>query len=152
MNNTFIFVILALITGALIPVQASTNAAFSKSIGNPYITGGMVLLIGLIAALLFITISKTQVPALTQFKSAPLYSYAGGLIVCTYVIMIAVITPKLGVANAIGLIVTGQIICAVIIDHFGLFGATVRTVDAQRLAGALMMIGGIYLVMRKHTT
>ena len=149
MNNTFIFVILALITGALIPVQASTNAAFSKSIGNPYITGVMVLLTGLIAALLFITLSKTRIPAPAEFKSAPLYSYAGGLIVCTYVIMITVITPKLGVANAIGLIVTGQIICAVIIDHFGLFGAAVRTIDAQRLTGALMMIGGIYLVMRK---
>jgi len=44
--------------------------------------------------------------------------------------MITVIIPKLGVANAIGLIVTGQIICAVIIDHFGLFGATVITIDA----------------------
>jgi len=63
MNNTFIFVVLALITGALIPVQASTNAAFSKSIGNPYITGVMVLLIGVIASLLFIAISKTQLPA-----------------------------------------------------------------------------------------
>ena len=151
MNNTFIFILLALITGALIPVQASTNAAFSKSIGNPYITGVVVLLIGLVAALLFITLSKTQVPALAQLKSAPLYSYAGGLIVCTYVIMITVITPKLGVANSIGLIVTGQIICAVIIDHFGLFGATVRMIDAQRLIGAVMMIGGIYLVMKNHT-
>jgi transporter family-2 protein len=152
MNNTFIFIILAFITGTLIPVQASTNAAFSKSIGNPYITGVMVLLIGLIAALLFITVSKTRVPALAQFRNAPLYSYAGGLIVCTYVIMITVIIPRLGVANSIGLIVTGQIICAIIIDHFGLFGASVRTIDAQRLAGSLMMIGGIYLVVRKHTS
>jgi len=150
MNNTFIFILLALITGALIPVQASTNAAFSKSIGNPYITGLMVLLVGLVAALLFITMSKTQIPALAQFKSAPLYSYASGLIVCTYVMMITVIIPKLGVANAIGLIVTGHIICAVIIDHFGLFGATVITIDAQRLTGAVLMIGGIHLVMKKH--
>jgi transporter family-2 protein len=150
MNNTFIFIVLALITGALIPVQASTNAAFSKSIGSPYITGAMVLLFGLISAILFILISKTQVPGAAQFKNAPLYSYAGGLIVCTYVIMITAITPKLGVGNAIGLIVTGQIICGVIIDHFGLFGATVRRIDMQRFIGALMMIGGIYLVMKKH--
>src|ERR1700741_4374460 len=106
MNYTFVFIVLALITGALIPIQASTNAAFSKSIGNPYLTGVMVLLVGLIAAILFILLSKTKIPNLTQFKNAPLYSYAGGLIVCTYVIMITVITPKLGVGNAIGLIVT----------------------------------------------
>jgi transporter family-2 protein len=152
MNSTFSYIILALITGALIPVQASTNAAFSKSTGNPYVTGVMVLLIGLIAALIFITISRTRIPSIAQFKNAPLYSYTGGLIVCTYVIMITVITPKLGVGNAIGLIVTGQIICAVIIDHFGLLGATVRKVDLSRLMGALMMIGGIYLVMKKQVS
>src|SRR5215831_1212462 len=152
MNNTFIFIVLALITGALIPVQASTNAAFSKSTGNPYITGVVVLSVGLIAALIFIVISRTQIPSITQFKNGPLYSYTGGLIVCTYVIMITVITPKLGVGNAIGLIVTGQIICAVIIDHFGLLGATARRIDLPRLIGALMMIGGIYLVMKKHAS
>jgi transporter family-2 protein len=151
MNNNFIFIALALITGALIPVQASTNAAFSKSTGSPYITGAVVLFIGLVAALIFIAVSRTPVPGLATFRKAPLFSYAGGLIVATYVIMITVITPKLGVANAIGLIVTGQIICAIIIDHFGLLGARVRTIDAQRLIGALMMIGGIYLVMKKHT-
>jgi transporter family-2 protein len=150
MNNAFIFIVLALITGALIPIQASTNAAFSKSIGNPYITGVMVLMTGLIAALIFIVASRTNVPNVAQLKAAPLYSYAGGPIVCTYVIMITIITPKLGVGNAIGLIVTGQIICAVIIDHFGLLGASIRRIDVQRLIGALMMIGGIYLVMRKH--
>jgi bacterial/archaeal transporter family-2 protein len=151
MNNTFVFIVLALITGALIPVQASTNAAFSKSIGNPYITGAMVLLVGLFASLLFIAISRQHLPTFSQFGNAPLYSYAGGLIVCTYVIMITVITPKLGVGNAIGLIVTGQIICAIVIDHFGLLGASVRKIDVQRLIGALMMIGGIYLVMKKST-
>jgi len=150
MNNSFVFIVLALITGALIPVQASTNAAFSKSTGSPFITGVMVLMTGLMAALIFIVASRAHVPGIAQLRAAPLYSYAGGLIVATYVIMITVITPRLGVGNAIGLIVTGQIICAVIIDHFGLFGAAVRRMDVQRLVGALMMIGGIYLVMKKR--
>ena len=37
-GNNLLLILLAIITGALIPVQAATNAAFSKSIGNPYIT------------------------------------------------------------------------------------------------------------------
>ncbi len=39
MKNDFIFLALALIIGALIPIQAATNTAFNKSIGNPLITG-----------------------------------------------------------------------------------------------------------------
>ncbi len=76
--------------------------------------------------LLFIFISKAAVPAFSQITNASVYNYLGGVIVAIYVIMIAVITPKIGVGNAIGLIVTGQIVAAIVIDHFGLFNTTVE--------------------------
>ena len=149
MKNDLIFLALALITGALIPIQAATNAAFSKSIGNPLITGLMVFIIGLVGMILFVLISRTPFPMRQQLTSAPLYGYLGGLIVATYVVMITILVPRIGVGAAIGLIVTGQIICAVIIDHFGLFNVAVRTISITRLAGIFLMIAGIYLVMKK---
>ena len=149
MKNDLIFLALALITGALIPIQAATNAAFSKSIGNPLITGLMVFIIGLVGMILFVLISRTSFPTRQQLTSAPLYGYLGGLIVATYVVMITILVPRIGVGAAIGLIVTGQIICAVIIDHFGLFNVAVRTISITRLAGIFLMIAGIYLVMKK---
>jgi transporter family-2 protein len=149
MKNDFIFLALALITGALIPIQAATNAAFSNSIGTPVITGLMVFIIGLAGMILFIALSRTQFPAREQLASAPLYGYLGGLIVATYVVMITVLVPRIGVGTAIGLIVTGQIICAVLIDHFGLFNTAIRTIGLTRVVGMVLMIGGVYLVMKK---
>jgi len=149
MRNDIIFLALALITGALIPIQAATNAAFSKSIGNPLITGLMVFVVGLVGMILFILLSRTSFPIRQQFASAPLYGYLGGIIVATYVVMITVLVPRIGVGIAIGLIVTGQIICAVIIDHFGLFNVAVHSISLTRVAGILLMVGGIYLVMKK---
>ncbi|HWA35889.1 MAG TPA: DMT family transporter [Cyclobacteriaceae bacterium] len=149
MKNDFIYLVLALITGALIPVQAATNTVFSKSIGNPYITGLMVFIVGLIGMIVFILLSRTPLPARQQLVSAPMYGYLGGIIVATYVVMITILTPRIGVGPAIALIVTGQIICAVTIDHFGFFNVAVRQVSIARIAGVLMMIGGIYLVMKK---
>ncbi len=149
MKNDIIFFALALITGALIPIQAATNAAFSKSIGNPLITGLMVFVVGLIGMLLFILLSKTSFPARQQLASAPIYGYLGGVIVATYVVMITVLVPRIGVGTAIGLIVTGQIICAVVIDHFGLFNVPVHSISLTRGAGMLLMIVGVYLVMKK---
>jgi transporter family-2 protein len=149
MKNDIIFLALALITGALIPIQAATNAAFSKSIGNPLITGLMVFIIGLVGMILFILVSGTSFPMRQQLTAAPLYGYLGGLIVATYVVMITILVPRIGVGTAIGLIVTGQIICAVIIDHFGLFNVAVRTINLIRAAGMLLMICGVYLVMKK---
>ena len=143
------FLLLALITGALIPIQAQTNAGFSRAIGNPYVTGLMVFVVGLLSMLLFVLLSRTALPPATALKQVPLYTYLGGIIVPTYVVMITILVPRIGVGIAIGLIVTGQILCAVAIDHFGLFNAAIRMIDARRAVGVLMMIIGVYLVMTK---
>lgn len=149
MKSSIIYFALALITGALIPIQASTNAAFSKSIGNPLTTGVMVFVVGFLAMVIVSIAMKVPIPTTQQLSSAPWYGYAGGIIVASYVVMITVLVPRIGVGTAIALIVTGQILCAVIIDHFGLFSVQVRTVNVSRVAGILLMIAGIYFVMKK---
>ena len=147
--NNILFLIAALITGALIPIQAQTNAGFSKAIGSPYITGLMVFIIGVVGMGLFVAVTSTPLPKTSQLTTAPWYTYLGGLIVPTYVIAITMLVPRIGVGTAIGLIVTGQILCAVAIDHFGLFNAAIQKIDTGRLIGVLLMIGGVYLVMGK---
>jgi transporter family-2 protein len=149
MKSDFLFLALALITGALIPVQAATNAAFSKSIGNPMLTGLMVFTVGLTGMLLFILFSKTAFPGREQLAAAPVYSYFGGIIVAVYVVMITILVPRIGVGTAIAFIVTGQVICAVAIDHFGLFNVAIRSLSITRIAGVGLMIAGIYFVMKK---
>src|SRR6476619_2801906 len=101
-KGNLIYLVLALITGALIPIQAATNAAFSKSIGNPLITGLMVFIVGLMGMILFLLLSGTSLPVRQQLTSAPLYSYLGGIIVATYVVMITILVPRIGVGTAIG--------------------------------------------------
>src|ERR1043165_344604 len=147
-TSNFIFLIAALITGALIPIQAQTNAGFSKAVGSPQLTGLMVFVVGVVCMAAYVALTATALPKTAQLAAAPWYTWLGGLIVPTYVIAITVLVPRIGVGTAIGLIVTGQIFCAVAIDHFGLFNALVRKVDISRLAGMLLMIAGGYLVMR----
>ena len=149
MKSNLIYLVMALITGALIPIQAATNAAFSKSIGNPYVTGLMVFIVGLIGMIVFVLISGVSVPSAQQLVTSPVYGYLGGIIVATYVVMITILVPRIGVGTAIGFIVTGQILFAVIIDHFGLFNTTARAIDTTRFVGVLLTIGGVYLVMKK---
>lgn len=149
MKSDFIYLAMALVTGALIPVQASTNAAFSKSVGSPFLTGLMVFIVGLAGMVAFILVSRTAMPTTQQIVNAPLYSYLGGIIVVSYVIIISVLVPRIGVGTSIAFIVTGQVVFAVIIDHFGLFNVTQRPIDFTRIIGLALLIGGVYLVMKK---
>lgn len=148
-NTTFLYLLMALITGALIPIQAQTNTGFSKAVGNPLVTGLMVFVIGLVCMAAFIGISRTALPTAGQLAAAPWYAYLGGIIVPAYVISITILVPRIGVGAAIGLIVTGQILCAVAIDHFGWFNSTIRTIDVRRMVGVILMIAGVYFVMSK---
>lgn len=149
MKNDLFYLLLALWTGALIPVQAATNTAFSKSVGSASATGLMVFIVALASMIVFAMITRPTIPDRQQLATVPLYSYLGGIIVATYVVMITILVPKIGVGTAIGLIVTGQIFCAVAIDHFGLFNVVIRTITFTRFVGMLLMIAGVYLVMRK---
>jgi transporter family-2 protein len=56
--------------------------------------------------------------------------------------------PKLGAATFIVLLVTGQMLASVTIDHFGWLGLAERPIDLSRLIGIVLLIGGCVLIRR----
>lgn len=150
MNTTPLLWVLALTAGALIPVQAAANAALSQAIRGKVafaalilfgVAGGAVLVANLVMGV--------RPPPASELRAAPAWGYAGGLIVATYVLTITFLVPRLGVGSAIALIVTGQIVGAVLIDHFGLLRAPTVPVTPARLAGAVLMVAGVFLALRR---
>jgi transporter family-2 protein len=139
---------LAVIVGALIPVQAATNAAMSRAIGSVAITSLALFAIGFVAVAAWTIVIREPLPSLATLRQVPPYGWLGGLIVASYVIAITFLAPRLGVGNAIRLVVTGQILAAVIIDHLGAFGAVVQRLTIGRAIGAGLMILGVILARR----
>jgi bacterial/archaeal transporter family-2 protein len=54
--------------------------------------------------------------------------------------------PKLGAATLIGLIVAGQAIASLIVDHFGWVGFEPKPISAGRLVGMGLVGAGVVLV------
>ena len=46
------------------------------------------------------------------------------------------------------ILVTVLAIVGMLIDHFGLFDASVRAIDLPRIAAAVLLLAGAYLVLR----
>src|SRR6476469_113977 len=142
--------LLALTAGALIPVQAAANAALSKSIGGNvpfaaltlFIVAGMATVVGTL-------LTGQQVPSAAALRSAPWWGYIGGVIVAFYVFTITFLAPRLGVGTAISLIVTGQVMAALTIDHFGLLRSLTFPLTPARLVGAALMAVGVFLALRR---
>ena len=136
---------LALVVGALIPIQAATNAAMSKAIGGIGYASLVLFGVSLAVVVGWILIAQIALPPAAAFRAAPIYGWLGGFIVAAYVLSITFLAPRLGVGNAICFIVTGQIFAAVVIDHFGLFGAAVQPFSGMRAAGVALMVAGLFL-------
>ena len=139
---------LAVIVGALIPVQAATNAAMSRVIGSVAITSLALFAIGFVVVAAWVIVIRVPLPSLETLRHVPVYGYCGGFIVASYVIAITFLAPRLGVGNAIRLVVTGQIAAAVMIDHVGAFGALVQRLTMGRAIGVVLMIIGVILARR----
>lgn len=137
---------LAIIVGALIPVQAATNAALSKVTGHVFYSSLILFSVGTTLVLALIILFRPTPPSFGELMAAPLYSYAGGFIVATYVLSITFLAPRIGVGNAVFLIVTGQILSAAIIDHYGLFGSNIFPFTLNKIAGLSCMIVGLVIV------
>lgn len=138
--------LLALISGVLMAVQGSLNTALSKFVGMleaifvVHITGTLLLLI-----LLFVVrMGKGDLYALPQ---APWYTYLGGIIGVAIVYLVVASIPSLGVANATTAIIVGQVLTAVIIDHFGGFGLERIPCDWTQVAGLVLLAIGAKLLL-----
>ncbi|AEJ13651.1 conserved hypothetical protein [Pseudomonas putida S16] len=58
----------------------------------------------------------------------------------------AALTPRLGAAGFLVLVVAGQIITAVVADHFGVMGLGGKPLNLARLAGVVLILCGVLLV------
>lgn len=148
MNNTILLIIMAISAGALIPFQSAMNAALGKNLQSPYFSALSVFFIAFIGLVAYIIISKQNIPSLVQFTTAPKWSYLGGILGGTYIILIVLLVPKLGIGNVTVLVLLGQVLAAIIIDQFGLFGAQIHTINWQRFMGVILLCTGVYFIKK----
>jgi bacterial/archaeal transporter family-2 protein len=148
MSNAILFFFLAMVAGVMIPFQSAMNAQLGKSLQSPYYSTLTVFFIAAVGIGLYILAARFSIPTIAQFSAAPKWSYLGGLIGGTYILLIVILAPKLGIGNVTIMVLLGQIFAAMIIDHFGLLHTPVHPLNWQRFLGLILLIGGVYLVKK----
>ena len=135
---------IGLISGLLMSVQGVFNAEVTKQT-SVWLSAGFVQLTALIVCIVawFVSGRESSISAILSVK--PWYMLLGGVIgaFITYTVIVAV--NQLGPAKATMFIVTAQLIISYLISLFGMFGVEKAPFAWSRLAGILVMIGGIIL-------
>jgi transporter family-2 protein len=142
-----LWIILALVSGAFLPIQAVLNARLGKTIGSPFYASMISFVIGVFSLLLYILFTQQQV-ALAEIKKAPWYVFAGGTLGAFYVTAIILAVPRIGPALTFGLVVAGQMLIAIILDHFNILVAQQHSINIWRILGVILIVSGV-LIIRK---
>jgi len=144
MTLKIVFAALAIAAGVATALQAATNAGLSKSagLGPVLVVNTVVVLIGALGLWAALGAKPTFFP-----ESAPWTFYLGGLYGFVIIASLAFVFPKIGAAYAIALMVGGQCVAALLVDHFGLVGMPRDPVTTQRVIGVALVAAGA-VVMR----
>ncbi len=133
----------AALAGAFIPVMAILNGRLGKSMGEALHASVILFGVGFLFCLTVALVLTKSLPHATDLANAKPIEYLGGFIVGFYVISATLLAPRIGLANFIVCAVSAQIIISVVIDHYGLLGATIRPVNITRIIGVGLLIAGI---------
>jgi transporter family-2 protein len=148
MKLQFIYILLAIVAGAVLPLQAGLNVQLGKSVNQPIFAAFASFLIGSLGLLIYLVILKFDFSTVSQTKTVSPWVWIAGILGAFYVAAVIILAPRLGTALTFSLVVTGQMIISLILDHFGLLGLPVKHINWQRLVGVAFLITGVLLIRK----
>jgi transporter family-2 protein len=142
--TTTLFLLAAVLAGMASALQATTNGALAARIGL-----GSTLLVSItISAAAVLVLWMAEGGSLRGFfpSDASWPMYLGGVYGFAIIAAMALAFPRLGGAWTIALMVLGQGIMALAIDHLGLLGQPRDPITLTRLGGVALLVAGVLLM------
>lgn len=149
MLGTWVALLIALAAGASMAIQGSLNSALGKATSTLMATLAVHLIGTITSSLLCLAILVAGWEKITWARAwaGPWYAYLGGIISVGIIYAVAFSIPKIGVAWATTAIIVGQVTCALIIDHFGLFGLKTIPFTWMKLVGLGLLAAGAKVML-----
>lgn len=142
-------VVLLLVVGGLLSVQAAANVQLSRAVGSPLAGASIQLAIGSLL-LLGVTVAVGSTGAFGLLADVPLGHLVGGLGSAVYITAGILLFPRLGAVVTVGLFIAGQMLASLVIDSYGLLGVPAAEPDAAAVLGVLAVLAGAALVVRSQ--
>lgn len=145
--------VLAALAGACIALQASANGKFRANLHDPasgvvgpawaafFSICGTILTAGLAMLVL-----RPAVPSRETLSDTQWWNWVGGPLGALIVLAGATLVRELGGAMFIALVVGGQLLCSLLLDHFGLMGLIQKEITVGRVVGAVLVVAGVVCI------
>ena len=141
----FAFLVLAVVAGSALPVQAGLNARLATFVGGPIRASMISFGIGtLVLIVLSLLVTKGLVNT-SRLGQVPWWGWLGGAVGAGYVASAVAAAPRLGALNLFAAVIFGQLLCSVLLDHYGVLYKE-HALSTGRIAGVVLLAAGVALV------
>jgi len=147
-NHPIFYAALMICAGVGIPVMATINAHVGDKLNNPVLATTILICTGLITVSSLLLISSDPISSPFSTDMPKIYLLSGVLFIF-YISAVSWSAPRFGVGNSIAFVLLGQLLSITIIDHFQLFNAIHHPISLKRIIGLILMMCGVYLVVKK---
>lgn len=141
-----IYILVAIAAGSMLPMQGAMNARLAQALGSPIWAAAFSGFVLTVALTLIAWVTFRGGPRTTGLASLPWWAWAGGFGGALLLAATASLTPRLGAASLVSLIIAGQILCSAAMDKLGLLGLEPHPLSAKRAIAVVLLLTGAALM------
>lgn len=139
--QTVLFFAVSLALGIMLAIYMPMNSSVALHLGSTLAATITFFGVALLTALI-VFVSLGQYDALSKIGSVPSWLYLTGVFSAVMVFGTTFLIPKIGIRQLFILTVTGQILTALILGHFGFLGLPKDPISTAKVIGAILVILG----------
>lgn len=138
--------LLALLAGAMLPLQAAFNARLGRALGSPVWAASVSGAVTTMALVVIGAVVLRAPPRMAEAGQLPWWAWAGGFCGVLALFGMTAAAPSLGASTMIAAVVCSQVAFSLLLDRFGLFGLAAQPLTARRMLAAGLLLGGAFLI------
>lgn len=142
----WLMVLLAVAAGVCVPTQAGINTRLSLWTRSPVMAAAISFLVGTVVLCGYLLAQRLPLPPLRSVPEQPWWLWSGGALGAFFVAVTIYLAPRLGATTMLAWLLAGQMIAALLLDHFGLLGFPLHPLSIGRVAGILLLLAGALMV------
>ena len=144
----WLLLFLALLAGMMLPVQTGVNSQLARLVGNSTLAALISFAVGTLVLLLYSLVLRLSLPAVSEVARAPFWVWTGGLLGAFFIVTTTTLAAKMSITVMVGLIIAGQMLVSLVLDHYGLLGFPVQPISLWRVVGVLLLLAGVVLIRK----
>jgi transporter family-2 protein len=142
--QTPIFIILAFFMGVVMSIYLPMNSSVSRYLGSPISATVAFFTMALITSL-FIFIFSGEYGSIPKIRDVPVFLFLAGVVSAIVILGVTFLVPRLGARTFFILLISGQILSAIIISYLGILESPKDPITLKKILGAGMVILGAIL-------